>query len=232
MVDQPFAHLAFTRVTSPIALVHLLFGPVEPNRTWKKDALGLFSEEVEIDRLVIGPALTNEGKMIFAVTRIKPTGHEPNTTESLTLPNSLESDIPSELEDSRTATITTSNGSSPALVKEIRRSPDTLSPMATAARNHSLTKVLLFASALVACTTGVSSTLLVYMFRSHGWQVDRSAVLTTATLPFVLTASQMLSTILSRSVPIVLTLYAYRLGADWLTASGGPDTTGRPTPLQ
>lgn len=66
----PFVHLAHARLTSPVALLHQLFGPVESSRTWREDGLGVFAVESEADRLMVGPVKTGQGDSAFGVTRM------------------------------------------------------------------------------------------------------------------------------------------------------------------
>jgi len=64
-----YVKLAHIRVTSPLPLVHLLFGPIDPARTWKDEGSSLFSVETEDDRLNVGPMLTAHDEMAFGIAR-------------------------------------------------------------------------------------------------------------------------------------------------------------------
>jgi len=64
-----FVHLAHMRITSPLPLVHSLFGPVDPARTWQEDGVYLFSAESDNDRLNIGPVTLPNGEAVFVITR-------------------------------------------------------------------------------------------------------------------------------------------------------------------
>lgn len=59
------------RVTSLLPLIHLLFGPIEAERTWKEDGTRLFSVEGESDRLAVGPIDTQDGGAIFGIARVQ-----------------------------------------------------------------------------------------------------------------------------------------------------------------
>ncbi|KAG8844795.1 hypothetical protein FRB96_002823 [Tulasnella sp. 330] len=64
----PFTHLAHMRLTSLLPMIHLLFGPIDPTRTWKEGGTRLFNVESEKHRLNIGMIETSEGERSFGVT--------------------------------------------------------------------------------------------------------------------------------------------------------------------
>ncbi|KAF7982208.1 hypothetical protein HWV62_29392 [Athelia sp. TMB] len=67
--STPFAHLAHMRLTSTLAYIHGMFGPIEATRTWEKDGLEVFSTETEADRLNVGTVNVGDGADGFGVSR-------------------------------------------------------------------------------------------------------------------------------------------------------------------
>lgn len=86
-----FVHLAHMRITSPIAYIHLLFGPLEVHRTWTEDGLGIFCTESDIDRLNVGPFRTPEGMTVFGITRSGVENKDrPSTQKGFVRPSTLD----------------------------------------------------------------------------------------------------------------------------------------------
>lgn len=52
---MPFVHLARSRLTDTLFLVHSQFGRMDAAQTWRDSSVGLFKDETEDDRLNVGP---------------------------------------------------------------------------------------------------------------------------------------------------------------------------------
>lgn len=92
-------------------------------------------------------------------------------------------------------------------------------------------KILLFSLPIVIIITGLAVLLLAYIFIIHKWLRVGSTIQTSADLQNLLTISQVLSTFVSRSVPVVMSIHAYQLAARWLKTSSSGDQN-RPSPSQ
>lgn len=95
--------------------------------------------------------------------------------------------------------------------------------------------ILLVSSAVVLGVVTLSILLLVYIFVINNAHRDRmavAAITSTANLQYVITISGLLSTVVSRTVPAVVTVYAYHVAAVWLKSSQIPGSRNRPSPLQ
>lgn len=93
--------------------------------------------------------------------------------------------------------------------------------------------IAIVASLVIASIAGLVTGLLVYTFAAHTTMRDgSSAVISSADLQYVITLSQMVSTLVIRTVPVVITLHAYHVASDWLRQSRVPGSRERPSPLQ
>jgi hypothetical protein len=70
--NTPYTRLARTKLFDPLAIVHALHGPRDPERDWEDDPLAMFAVETEKDELMVGPkeAYTTQGRAVmFGVAR-------------------------------------------------------------------------------------------------------------------------------------------------------------------
>lgn len=97
------------------------------------------------------------------------------------------------------------------------------------------TAILQVSFAVTLSVIFLSVMLLVYVFVIHQAYIDphtRTAVISTANLQYIITISGLLSTAVSRTVPAVVTVYAYHVAAVWLRSSEVSGSPNRPSPLQ
>lgn len=93
-------------------------------------------------------------------------------------------------------------------------------------------KILIVSIIVFILTAGPAILLLVYIFVIHDATRSGLSVQTTADLQNLLTISQVLTTVVSRTVPVVVSLYGYALAAQWIKVSrqvGAEEE--RPSPL-
>ncbi|KAG8907625.1 hypothetical protein FRC01_007615 [Tulasnella sp. 417] len=86
--------------------------------------------------------------------------------------------------------------------------------------------IVLFSLAVVTAVLGPA---LIFVFNS--FERDGLGVTTSADLQNLLTISQLVTTVVSKSVPVVITVHAYQLAARWLKYSNRR-ADDRPSPLQ
>ena len=90
--------------------------------------------------------------------------------------------------------------------------------------------VLFLTSLVVLSTIFLAAGLAIYLWAVHTTYREGWDLISTADLQFVVTISQVMSTLLPKMVPIVMSIYTYRVAAIWLAQSD--DSLERPTPLQ
>ncbi|KAG9011455.1 hypothetical protein FRB94_008286 [Tulasnella sp. JGI-2019a] len=110
-------------------------------------------------------------------------------------------------------------------------SPETERARAEAETKSALGTIVLYSAPVFVVTAGSALVLLAYIFLINQWRKDGLAITTTADLQNLLTISEVLTTVVSKTVPIVLGVLAYQLASDWLKASV-QGTNDRPSPLQ
>jgi len=70
--SMPYVTLARDRIINPLTVIQSAFEPIDARRTWTNDPEKLFSVAKEEDRLNVGPMLTEEGDIMFGVSRRRP----------------------------------------------------------------------------------------------------------------------------------------------------------------
>ena len=100
-----------------------------------------------------------------------------------------------------------------------------------AADGPTLSIILLSATVIVG-VMALSTTLLLYIFVIHSSTLNGISTTSTASLPYITGLSQALSTLVSRSVPLVISVWSYFVAAEWLILSKEAHSSDRPTPLQ
>ncbi|KAG8932298.1 hypothetical protein FRC00_000072 [Tulasnella sp. 408] len=91
--------------------------------------------------------------------------------------------------------------------------------------------IILFSLAIFTAILGPALILLALIFAFNTFERDGLEVRTSADLQNLLTISQLVTTVVSKSVPIVIAVHAYQLAAQWLKSSERR-ASGRPSPLQ
>lgn len=97
------------------------------------------------------------------------------------------------------------------------------------------TTIILVSLAVVLGVVSLSAMLLIYVFVVHQAYIDstsKAAIISTAKLQYIITISGLLSSVISRTVPVVVTVYAYHVAAAWLRTSQLSRGQDRPSPMQ
>ncbi|KAG9044580.1 hypothetical protein FS837_007898 [Tulasnella sp. UAMH 9824] len=113
-------------------------------------------------------------------------------------------------------------------------SSPSLSPMEArheAENQGSALPFVLFSLAVFTTVIGPAIILLALIFVLNTFERNGLEVRTSADLQNLLTISQLVTTAVSKSVPIVIAIHAYQLAAQWLKSSER-QSSGRPSPLQ
>ncbi|KAG8932300.1 hypothetical protein FRC00_000074, partial [Tulasnella sp. 408] len=100
-----------------------------------------------------------------------------------------------------------------------------------AGSHGSALSIILFTLAIFVAVLGPATVLLALIFVLNTFERDGLGLRTSADLQNLLTISQLVTTVVSKSVPIVIAVHAYQLAAQWLKSSDRR-TGGRPSPLQ
>lgn len=94
--------------------------------------------------------------------------------------------------------------------------------------HHPGRTIILYISTVIALTLGLSAALLIYIYALQEARLEGLAIVSTADLQFIVAISQALSTVVVRTVPVLVLVHAFKVAADWLSAT----TLECPTPLQ
>lgn len=101
-------------------------------------------------------------------------------------------------------------GSSVAETARLRREAERYNPFC---------RILALVFTVVAGAGVCTILLLIYIFAMHNWRRQGAAFKTTVDLNYFATISQAVTTVILRTVPLVVSLHAYQLAAEWLEAS-------------
>ncbi|KAG8948018.1 hypothetical protein FRC04_010060 [Tulasnella sp. 424] len=130
------------------------------------------------------------------------------------------------------------NYSTSTSAKDLTSAPSTSSPSLSpsearreAEDQGSALSIILFSLAVFTAVVGPAVILLALIFGFNTFERDGLAVNTSADLQNLLTLSQIVTTVVSKSVSIIVGVHAYQLAAKWLKFSDRR-SEGRPTPLQ
>lgn len=122
--------------------------------------------------------------------------------------------------------------------KDVSSAPSTSSPSLSpsearreAEDQGSALSIILFSLAVFTAVVGPAVILLALIFGFNTFERDGLAINTSADLQNLLTISQLVTTVVSKSVSIVIGVHAYQLAAQWLKFSDRR-SGGRPSPLQ
>jgi hypothetical protein len=70
VASVPYTRLASLYLTDPLTTVHALYSPANPVTTWKHNTIKRFVNQIEDDRLYVGPIGTGiPGESTFGVSR-------------------------------------------------------------------------------------------------------------------------------------------------------------------
>lgn len=95
-----------------------------------------------------------------------------------------------------------------------------------------LSKILIYSAVVLLLTILPTAVLLAYIFVINTAERFGMVVLSTANLQNVLAVTQVITTVVGKSVGIVCTVFAYYAAAQWLKSSQQPSSRDRPSPLQ
>jgi hypothetical protein len=101
-----------------------------------------------------------------------------------------------------------------------------------AAADGPTVSIILLSASVIVGVMALSMTLLIYIFVLHSSTLKGTSTTSTASLPYITGLSQALSTLVSRSVPLVISVWSYSVAAEWLILSKEAHSSDRPTPLQ